>query len=125
METINGTKNPLLKTLKENDVVMVELRSKERANFKQICRLYNLKYTPADEKYDFDWLDFDAEVLYVNWRVHPTMVNCIGNCLAIGEIIPTGLIETYVRQNEMWKPEAYPLSDAELESKQREIERRL
>ena len=117
MKTINGTKNPLLKILKENDVVMVELCSTERANFKQICRLHNLKYTPTDGEFDFDWLNFDAEILYVNFRIHPTMIHCIGNCLAITEIVPIDLIETYARQNEMWNPEKYQLSDAELEAK--------
>jgi hypothetical protein len=112
------TKNSLLKTLKENDIVIVELNSKERANYKQICRIYNLKYLPADEKFSFDWLDFDSEILYVNWRVHPTMIDCIGNCLAITEILSKELIGIYVRQYEMWKPEEYPLSDAELETKQ-------
>ena len=121
METIDGTRNPILKTLKENDGVMVELQSTERAAFKQICRLSNLKYSPADETCDFDWLDFDAEVLYVNYRLHKTMISCIGNCLAITEIIPLPLVKTYVRQNDMWKPTMYPLSDAELQLRIRSL----
>lgn len=116
MKTENGTKNPILKILKENDIVLVELPSDMRVNYFQICKIYNLKYTPSNDEFDFDWLDFNTEVLYVNWRVHPTLINqCIGNCLAITEVIPVELIETFVVQYRMWKPEEYPLSDAELE----------
>ena len=118
METINGTKNPIIKTLKEGDIVLVEVPSAERAAFKQICKLHNLKYYPADEQFDFDWLDFDAEILYTNYRMHKSMIKCIGNCLAIEEILDPSYVEIYVRQNDMWKPEMYQLSDVELETRQ-------
>jgi hypothetical protein len=118
METKNGTKNPLLKTLKDGDVVMVEIPS-SGATFKEIVKLKNLKYQPADEKFDFDWLDFDCDILYVNQRVHKDMLqSSLGNCLAITEIIPTDLIEHTARQNDMWRSDLHLMSDAELEQKQ-------
>jgi len=116
METKNGTKNPLLKTLKDGDVVMVEVPS-SGASFKQIVKLKNLKYQSADNEFDFDWLHFDSDVLYVNQRTHKDIMQCMGNCLAITEIIPTELIEHTARQNDMWRSDLHLMSDAELEQK--------
>ena len=116
METKNGTKNPLLKILKAEDVVMVEIPS-SGATFKQIVKLKNLKYQPADNEFDFDWLDFDSDVLYVNQRTHKDILQCLGNCLSITEIIPTELIEHIARQNDMWRSDLHLMSDAELEQK--------
>jgi len=113
----NSFNNPILKEIKNGDIVMVEMPSKLRAAYKQICKLTDIKYEPADKETPFDWLNFKSEILYTNYRLHPTMMHCIGNCLAISEIIPAELIDTYVRQNEMWRPEQYPLSDAEFEQK--------
>lgn len=114
--------NPILKTLKEGDIVMVELVSKNGKPFKQICQLSNLKYFPADETYDSDWLEFKTEVLYTNFRMSPNAIYCIGNCLAITEVIPKELVQIYVTREGMWNPEQYPLSDEEVEYHKNRIE---
>ena len=116
METKNGTKNPLLKSLKDGDVVMVEIPS-SGATFKQIVKIKNVKYQSADDEFDFDWLDFESDVLYVNRRTHKDILQCMGNCLAITEIIPPELIEHTARQNDMWRSDLHLMSDAELEQK--------
>jgi len=116
------TKNPVIKDVKENDIVLFELPANNRGNYIQICRVYNLNYEPSDEEYDFDWLYFDAEVLFVNLRMHKKHIVCIGNCLAIKEIIPFELVNKYVKLYDLWKPEENTLSDAEF---QREVEKRI
>lgn len=116
----------ILKTLKENDVVMIELHSTERANVKEICRIFNLKLIPADEKHSSDWLDFDAEVLYTNIKLHKSMLNeSLGNCQAITEKIEISQIEQVARVNDMWKADMYLMTDAELEHKRDLLSSRL
>ena len=110
--------NPILETLKENDIVMIEVPSMERANVKEICRIYNLKFKKADEKSKLDWLDFDGEILYTNIKLHKSMLNDpTGNCMAITQKIDLEQIEQIARVNDMWKSDMYLLSDAELEHK--------
>jgi hypothetical protein len=118
METKNGTKNPILKTLKDGDVVMIYIPFPSGQSARQIVRLKNIKYLPADDKFDFDWLDFDCDVLYVNQRTHKDVLQCWGNCVSIAEVIPADLIEITARQNDMWLWDLYQLSDAELEYRQ-------
>ena len=116
----------ILKTLKENDVVMIELHSSERANVKEICRIFNLKFRPSDEEHPLDWLDFDAEILYTNLKLHKSMLNeSLGNCQAITEKIELSQIEQVVRVNDMWKADMYLMSDAELEHKRNLLNSRL
>ena len=111
-------KNNLLETLKENDIVMIEIPSTERSHVKEICRIYNLKFTKADEKSNFDWLDFDGEILYTNIKLHKSMMNePIGNCMSITHKIDKDHVEQMARVNDMWKSDMYLLSDAELEQK--------
>lgn len=112
--------NNILKSLKENDIVMIEIPSSERNDVKEICRIYNLKFIPADSKYNFDWLDFDSEILYTNMKLHKSMLNqSMGNCMAITEKIDLEQVEQIARVNDMWKADKYLLSDAEFEHKQR------
>jgi len=109
--------NPILKTLKENDLVLIEVPSIESYNLKEIVKISNLK---LDD--DNGWLDFDAEVLYTNTKMHKSMLNeAHGNCMAISETVdPLHLIQ-FARLHDMWKPDKFLMSDAELESKQLQI----
>jgi hypothetical protein len=66
----------------------------ERANVKEICRIYNLKFKKADEKSNLDWLDFDGEIIYTNIKLHKSMLNNpSGNCMAITQKIDLEQIE--------------------------------
>jgi hypothetical protein len=77
----------------------------------------NLEFHPIDERYSFDWLDFEVDVLYTTSRMHPTLLNqCIGNCMAIKEIIPESIVEMYAINHNMWKATDYMLSDKELDA---------
>ena len=89
---------------------------------KQIVKLKNLKYEPADDEYDFDWLEFEGDVMYVNMRTHPKNMTPMGNCLSITEIIPAELVEITARQNDMWRSDMYLMSDAEFESKKKIVD---
>ena len=110
--------NPILKYIKNNDIVLFELPSTERTNIKEIVRIYNLNFIPADDGFKFDWLEFEGEILYTNIRLHHSMINKpIGNCLAITEIIPNDFVEQYARANDLWKATDFLLSDNELEQK--------
>ncbi len=97
---------------------MIEIPSTERSHVKEICRIYNLKFTKAGEKSKLEWLDFDGEILYTNIKLHKSMLNDpIGNCMAITHKIDIVHIEQIARVNDMWKSDMYLLSDAELEHK--------
>ena len=114
--------NPILKTLNENDIVMIEVPSTERSDLKQICRIYNLKFEDKDDEYNFSWLKFDGEVLYTNTKLHKSMLNNpIGNCTAITEKIDLEHLEQIARINDMWKSDMYLLSDKELEYRRNTI----
>lgn len=111
--------NPLSKIVKEGDIVLIELEGMRYNSpiSRQICRLKNLKYEPADEKYNFDWLYFEVDVLYTSMRTHPSLLNeCVGNCLAIKEIIPEGIADMYAKNHNMWPATEFMLSDEELEA---------
>ena len=113
--------NPLLKLIKEGDLVLMEI-SGFTSVAKQICRLKNIKFQPANEEYNFDWLDFEVDVLYTSIRMHPTLLNqCIGNCQAIKEIIPEGILEIVAKNYNVWKADEYMLSDAELEATRQRV----
>lgn len=115
--------NRILETLKENDIVMIEVPSMNRANVKEICRIYNLKFKKADVERKLDWLEFDGEILYTNIKLHKSMLNdpC-GNCLAITHKVDAEQLEQIARVNDMWKADMYLLSDAELEHKKSLLE---
>lgn len=115
--------NPILKTLKEGDIVLIEIGSQIRLPIKQICKIYNLNFQPADEKFSFDWLEFDGDILYTNYKLHPSMLKKpAGNCMAIIEVIPRRLLPQYTKVNMMWKPEDYPMSNEELEYMEQKME---
>lgn len=110
--------NPILESLQENDIVMIELPSTERSDVKQICRIFNLNFTKSDNEKDIDWLDFDGEILYTNIKLHKTMLDYpLGNCMAITEHINADQLEQIARVNDMWKTDMYLMSDAEFEYK--------
>lgn len=118
--------NPLLKTLKDGDIVMFVHHtmgptfrditpSKE---MRYIARLSKTKFIPADEKCSVDWLEFESEILYSNQRQHPELLThgVPYNCMAITETVPEGLIERMVEFHKLWKAEEYMYSDVELEN---------
>jgi len=111
--------NPILKTLKENDIVLFHIPSNtftRSAPIRQIIKLKNLKFQPSDDKYHFDWLNFEGEVLYTTERVHSENPNLIfGNCLSIIEKLNSFLVEKYVKDFMMFPPSENQLSDEELE----------
>lgn len=107
--------NPILKTLKENDIVLLEIAG-NGPPIKQIARIFNLKFQKADDEYDFDWLNFDSEVLYTNMKLHETEKNkTFGNCLAIIEKVEESHLEQYSKSLYMWNVDEYKLSDEEFE----------
>lgn len=113
--------NPILKLLKEGDIVFMEVPS-FLFTVKQIIKLKNLKYEPVDDQFKFDWLNFDPEVLYTNMRWHPSLLGrCAGNCLAIKEIVPTAILEMFAANHNMWKATDNMLSDEELAAEQERL----
>lgn len=106
--------NPVLKILKEGDVVLMKVESSA-----QIVKLTSTKYHPEDEEYpNRNWLDFEGDVLYTTERVHKEDENFIMfNCMAISEILNDFLIEKYVKDFNMFSPKEHQLSDEELELK--------
>jgi hypothetical protein len=117
--------NPLLKTLKDGDIVMFVHHtmgpmlgdmtpSKE---IRYIARLSKTKFIPADEKCSVDWLEFESEILYSNQRQHPELLKqgVPYNCTAITETVPAGLLERMAEFHKLWKAEEYMYSDVELE----------
>jgi len=118
--------NPLLKTLKDGDIVMFVYHtmgpmlgdmtpSKE---IRYIARLKNTKFIPADKNCSVDWLEFNSEILYSNQRQHPELLEqgVPFNCLTITETVPEGLIERMAEFHKLWKAEEFMYSDVELES---------
>ena len=94
------TKNPILKTLKNGDIVMLALEYNEDGQSiikKQIVKLKNIKYIPPDDDHDFDWLEFDGDVLYSNCKV-PAFV---GNCIAIKYKIKESELEYIANKSRM------------------------
>lgn len=109
--------NPILPKLKEGDVVLSTLPFGVNQNIYQIIKLKNLKYEPEDEEFpNRNWLNFEGEVLYTSQRVHKSYKDFIFiNCMAIREILNPFLIEKYVRDYMLFKPEDHFLSDEEEE----------
>lgn len=105
--------NPIIKELKENDLVLLEIPSSERPTLKQICRIYNFRFLEGQV-----WLYFDGTVLYTNFKLHRSMLKRVmGNCMSITEKIDPEHLEQYSRVNDLWKADLYLLSDAEVEQK--------
>lgn len=111
--------NPILKQLKEGDIVLTENPSHDLATCKQMIKLRNIKYHPIDDKHMFDWLDFEGDILYTNIKLHKSLLNQpIGNCMSITEIICDEQIEQLARLYDMWKADEYMLTDSEFKYKQ-------
>ena len=123
-----GTKsNPVLPLIREDHYVFMEMFGRYgEVPIRQIVRVYDLKYEPEDNQYDFNWLNFKGEVIYTNFRMHPEMINSpAGNCLSITEIIPIALLERFAANHNMWLATEFPLSDEELQAKSDELDRLL
>jgi hypothetical protein len=108
--------NPILKKLKEGDVVLMRLPSGVHniPDIHQIVKLKNLVYESEDEEYYFNWLNFEGDVLYTTHRVHISQINFIfTNCMGISEILNEFLIQKYIRDFYMFKPSENMLSDEE------------
>ena len=101
--------NPILRVLKENDVVLLELPVSIRFNqpaIRQVVKVSNLKYEPEDEKHpNTNWLYFDGEVLLTTERVPKGKENALFcNCLGVKEILNNFLIEKYKKDFMMFPP---------------------
>jgi hypothetical protein len=110
--------NPILKTLKVGDVVLLSMPGNHfsmNPPIRQIIKLTKAEYEKPNEN-GLDWLNFDGEVLYTTQRVHPSEPNLIfGNCLAISEKLNDFLVQKYKIDYMMFAPNENVLSDEELE----------
>lgn len=103
--------NPILKTLKENDIVFMQV-----GTILQICRIYDLEYDPKESKHIKDWLEFKGEVLYTNHKLHESMLHTpSGNCMSIIEVISPSHLQQYARSKDLWLAKEYLMSDDELQ----------
>lgn len=112
--------NPILKVLKDNDVVLLEIPASHFFNqtaIRQVVRLNNLKYEPEDEKHpNINWLHFDAEVLLTTVRVPKGKENTIfASCMGIKEVLNDFLIEKYKKDFMMFHPSENQLTDEEFQ----------
>jgi hypothetical protein len=112
--------NPVLKTIKDGDLVLfhspaVVSMAGLSPEVYQIARLTNVKYLPPDQRYSFDWLDYDAELLYSTIQLPEDNMKTSLNCLAISQVIPNDLLENTVHSFRLFDPRKYPLSKAEQE----------
>lgn len=95
-------------------------------SYYQIVKLKNLNYQPPDENYNFEWLEFEGDVLYTNSRTHSSTQNLIlGNCKAIEEKLNDFLIEHYVKMYNLWKPTENQMSDLEFEHNKKKYQEQL
>ena len=108
--------NPILKTLSVGDIVLVHIPTdvwSRTAPIRQIVKLTKADYEPGA---DFDWMNFEGEVIFTSERVHASEPNLIfGNCLAISEKLNPFLIEKYKKDFMLFPPTENQLSDEELE----------
>jgi len=106
--------NPILKTLKENDIVLISVPSWNRTDLKQIVKLNQIEFQPSTEEFNFDWIDFDGEVLYTNVRMNLENQNFIfGNCLAICEKVNPDFMEQTAKIHDLWKAGENVMSEEE------------
>lgn len=119
--------NPILKILKENDVVLLEIPASMRFNqpaIRQIVKIKNLKYEPEDEEHpNTNWLHFDGEVLQTTTRVPKGGENVLfANCLGIKEILNDFLVEKYKKDFMMFPPSENQYTEEEYEYLERQWE---
>lgn len=121
--------NPILKVLKEGDVVLVEIPDSSitgTGGIRQIIRLKELEYEPEDSEYpNQNWLDFKGDVIYTTVRVEKESENFIfSNCMGIKEILNPFLIEKYKIDYRMFSPKENQLTKEEYEYElQKELRR--
>jgi hypothetical protein len=108
--------NPLLKILKNDDVVLMSIEGNFTTSA-QIVKLKNVIYQPEDDECPTtNWLEFNGEVLFTTERVHSSNHNLIfTNCMGIKEILNPFLIEKYTHDYRMFPPSENQLTDAEFE----------
>lgn len=119
--------NPILKTLKEEDIVLLELPGSTIFNepaIRQVIKIKNLKYEPEDEEYpNTNWLHFDAEVLLTTVRVPKDKENALfTNCMGIKEVLNVFLVEKYKKDYMMFHPSENQLTEEEYQYLQRQWE---
>ncbi len=113
------TKNPLLKEIKDNDIVLFRYPFTQ-GEVRIMVRLYDVEYQPANEKYDFDWLESKGEPLYTNQRLSPESITAwkegkMTNPICAAEIIKPDFVEQYSVALNMWKADENMLTEAEVE----------
>lgn len=110
--------NPILKTLSDGDIVVLECPNVNGTQSIQICRITNVKFTPADERCGLDWLDFKRDILYTNVHLHKVdIANGIGTggCMSITKKLGSDTeMELFAKANGLWSSSQYLLTDEEL-----------
>jgi len=119
--------NPILRVVKENDVVLLEIPATIRFNqpaIRQIVKIRNLKYEPEDEKHpNTNWLHFDGEVLLTTERVPKGKENVLfANGFGIKEVLNEFLIEKYKKDFMMFHPSENQYTEEEYQYLQRQWE---
>jgi hypothetical protein len=108
--------NPLLKDLKLNDMVLIEVPMGNQPPAKQIVKLTKVDFKPSNDEHDLDWLDFDCEVIYTNQKTHPSNLTLsYGNCYTITQLVDEKHLKLLAKAQGLWKPLDFPMTDAELE----------
>lgn len=107
---------PLLKVLKDGDIVLMELPQNYSAPIRQIVRLKNLEYESEDEEHpNMNWLNFEGEVLFTTVRVTKESENLIfTNCMGIRELLNPFLVEKYKSDYNMFFPKENQMSEEEM-----------
>lgn len=127
----SNMQNPILKNIKDGDVVLMEMESRYDTPHRNLVRLSNVEYIPAGTEhegstFDFDWLEYDADVLYTNKKMHSSWLDKgVCNCLGITEIVEEELIEKYVQTYNMFDAKKYTVSDEEAERNYKRAQRML
>lgn len=117
--------NPLLKTLKNGDVVLFEIPYASDKPDYIIAEISNLKFYPSDEEYDYDWLDFDSKALYSTYRMHLEHLKVPVNCMCITEVFPKdkpNRLRRAIKEYDLMDVNDDPLSDEELDAKKSFVE---
>lgn len=112
--------NPVLKTVKEGDLVLFHSPGMVSMHgfvpdLYQIARLTNIKLLEADDKYNFEWLEYDADLLYSSVQLPEDSMEPSLNCMAISQIVPSELLDNLVHSFRLFDPRKYPLSKEEVE----------
>ena len=121
--------NPLLKVLKENDIVLFAPTSmhplQALPNVIVISRISNLKFSPADNRRKIDWLECKQEVLYCNYRLRPSQLIGIYNMTGATEVILPELLEHTAKIYNLLDTKKYILTEEECKIREEQEEERL